>query len=82
MRKALLLTTVLAAMGGAALAAQASQDRAPDRDGVEPTTQQDASRKDTDRVSASRDERAHESRERTREEGRQAHEEEEEDDRD
>jgi len=39
MRKALILTTLLVGIGGLVAAAQASQDRAPETDGTQVTTQ-------------------------------------------
>ncbi|MGY4567139.1 hypothetical protein [Bradyrhizobium sp. USDA 3256] len=82
MRKALILTTVLAGIGGVVAVAQASQDRVPDKDNSQVTTQTESVRKDGEHLGAPRDERSHEARERHREERREAHEKEEHEDRD
>jgi hypothetical protein len=82
MRKALILTTVLAGIGGLVAAAQASQDKVPENDSSEVTTQTERFPRDGGHLGAPRDEHSGEARERYREERREAHEKEEEDDRD
>lgn len=73
MRKALILMTALAGIGGLLAAAQASQDRVPDKDSSQ--VQTESFRKDGEHLGAPLDERPHEARERSREECREAHEE-------
>jgi hypothetical protein len=82
MRKALILTTMLAGIGGLVAVAQASQDKVPEKDASEVTTQTESLRKDGESLGAPRDERSHEARERSRDEHRRAHEEGEDDDQD
>jgi hypothetical protein len=78
MRKALILTTALVGIGGLVVAAQASQDRAPEKNGTPVTSQTESLGKDGKDLDAPRDERSREAREQYREERRKAHEEEEE----
>ena len=81
MRKALILTTALIGIGGLVAAAQASQDRSPEKNGAPATSQAESLSKDGKDLGAPRDERSHEARER-HEERREAHEEEEEEEED
>ena len=82
MRKALILTTMLAGIGGLVAVAQASQDKVREKDASQVTTQTDSLRKDGKGLGAPRDERSHEARERSRDAHRGAHEEGEDDDQD
>ncbi len=80
MRKALILTTVLVGIGGLVAAAQASQDRAPEKDGAQVTSQTESPGKDdAEDIGAPRGERTPEAHKRHREEHREAHEEEDDD---
>lgn len=81
MRKALILTTMLAGIGGLVAAAQASQDKVP-KDASQVTPQTESLRSDGEGLGAPQDERSHEARERSRDEHREAHEEAEDDDQD
>lgn len=82
MRKALILTTVLAGIGGLVAAAQASQDKVPEKDGAPATSQTESLGKDAKGLGAPHDQRSHEARERHREERGVGQEREEEEDRD
>jgi hypothetical protein len=82
LRKALILTTLLVGIGGLVAAAQASQDRAPETDGTQLTTQTGRFHEDGEHISAPREGRTHETREQHREERREADEKEEDEDRD
>jgi hypothetical protein len=82
MRKALILTTVLAGIGGLVAAVQASQDKVPENDSSQAATQTENIRKDGERLGGPRDERSHEARERSREERGEGYEKEEEEERD
>ncbi|MGY4314137.1 hypothetical protein [Bradyrhizobium sp. JR3.5] len=79
MRKTLILTTVLAGIGGLVAVAQANQDRVLGKDNSQVTTQTESVRKDGEHPGAQRDERSHEARERHREERREPREQEDED---
>jgi hypothetical protein len=79
MRKALILTTMLAGIGGLVAVAQASQDKVPEKHTSQVTTETENLRKYGEGLGAPRDERSHEARERTREERRGAHEEDDDD---
>jgi hypothetical protein len=72
----------LIGIGGLVGAAQASQDRASEKNGAEMLNQAERLDKDAKELGAPRDERSNEVRERYREERREAHEDEEDEDRD
>ncbi len=80
MRKALILTTVLAGIGGLAVA-QASH-KVPQKDASQMRTQTESLREAGEHLGAPRDEHSHEASERSRKEHREAREEEDDDDRD
>ena len=77
MRKALILTAVLAGIGGLVAVAQASQDLGTEKGGSQAVAQTE--RNDGTRLSTPQDERSHEAHGRNREERREAREEEDED---
>jgi hypothetical protein len=81
MRKALILTTVLAGIGGLAAVAQASQDRGPDKDNSQITPRTESARKDREHLGGPHDARSNEGRGQHRDERREAHEKEEHEDR-
>ena len=82
MRKALILTAMLAGIGGLVAVAQASQDKVPEKDASQVAPQTESLGKDRDHLGAPRDERSREASERSRDEHREAHEEGEDDDQD
>jgi hypothetical protein len=79
MRKILILTVTFIGIAGVVAAAQASQDRAPEKDSSQVTTQTESSHKDGEQVRAPRGERSQQGRERYREERSEADEHEDED---
>ena len=82
MCKAVIVTAVLAGIGGLVAVAHASQDSSPEKNGSQVTTRAEGFHKDPNHMGALRDEHSSEAREQHREEGREAHENEEDEDRD
>ena len=81
-RKAVIMTAVLAGFGELVVVARASQDSSPEKNDSQVTIRAEGFHKDPNHMGAPRDEHSSEAREQHREEGREAHENEEDEDRD
>lgn len=79
MRKALILATALVGIGGLFAAAKASHDKVPDKDDAQLTRQTENPGEEAKELGAPHNESFHEARERSHQERRQVHEEEDED---